>query len=101
MLISADMPSLEDFEDDLEDLLLEAPTGSGVCSRVCSGLLREVAEVVTHTIGDHRLAPPSVSLLLVGSHPAAVSYASSTEAAAFHMYKKRNGSCVAVARPQP
>ena len=60
----------------------DAPADSGVCGTLCQHLLREVSEVVTHTIGDHGLAPPRCTLLLVGRHPAAVSYAQSTVAAA-------------------
>ena len=54
----------------------------GVCRELTQALLAEVAEVVTTTIGDHHLAPPAVCLLLVGRHPAAMSYARSTVGAA-------------------
>ena len=67
---------------DVGELSEDVPADSGVCGTLCSHMLREVAEVVTHTISDHHLAPPSVSLLLVGRHPAALSYARSTVAAA-------------------
>lgn len=63
------------------EALAERPL-SGVCSALCEHLLSEVREVVTHTIGDHRLRPPCLSLLLVGRHPAAVCYAESTMTAA-------------------
>ena len=72
------MPALE-AEGDLSEGL---PANSGVCGQLCSYLLREVQEVVTTTIGDHNLTPPNICLLLVGRHPAAISYASSTVAAA-------------------
>ena len=55
---------------------------SGVCGKLCAHLLQEVLEVVTTTIVDHHLVPPQVCMLLVGRHPAALSYASSTVAAA-------------------
>jgi len=53
-----------------------------VCSKLVASLLQEVHEVVTHTINENSMAQPAVSLLLVGSHPVAISYAQSTIAAA-------------------
>ena len=75
------MPSLADA-DEPDELPADPELRSGVCGPLCTHLLREVAEVVTHTIGAHHLAMPRVCLLLVGNHPAAVSYAQSTVAAA-------------------
>lgn len=55
---------------------------AGVCSTLTANVLKEIHEVHEHVIRDHRLVPPRVVLLLVGQHPAAVSYALSTVAAA-------------------
>ena len=66
---------------DEEPPLPEQPI-SGVCSALCEHLLGEVREVITHTINDHHLLPPSACLLMVGAHPAAVCYAGCTIAAA-------------------
>lgn len=70
--------SSEDEGDELSEVLLS----NGVCGSLCQHLAQEVHEIVTTMVSDHHLAPPSVSLLLVGRHPAALSYASSTLAAA-------------------
>ena len=75
------MPALlSPGESELREVPADA--AAGVCGGLCSHLLREVSEVVTHTIGDHHLSPPNICLLLVGRHPAALSYARSTVAAA-------------------
>ena len=55
---------------------------SGVCGGLCSNLLDEVREVNTLSMSDHGLLPPSVTLIVVGTHDAAVAYAKSTVAAA-------------------
>ena len=60
---------------------VEAPA-AGICATLVSHLLREVSEVVTETIHDQGLRLPSATLLLVGLHPTAVTYARSTIAAA-------------------
>ena len=44
---------------------------SGVCAHLTYDLLRETDEVVRHTMVAAGLSPPTVSLLIVGSHPAA------------------------------
>ena len=46
---------------------------AGVCSALTQHVLYEVREVVQHTMEEHGLAAPSITLLLVGSHPAAIS----------------------------
>ena len=55
---------------------------TGICSGLCSHVLQEVSEVITLTMSNHGLVSPSCALIMVGSHPAAVSYAKSTIAAA-------------------
>ena len=55
---------------------------SGVCGGLTRHVLEEVREVITHTMVDHGLSAPQISLVLVGQHPAAISYAQSTVAAA-------------------
>ena len=64
--------------DDVE----AAPAARGICGDLPRHLLREVAEVVSETMGDHGLQLPGASLLVVGSHPTALSYARETIAAA-------------------
>lgn len=77
------MPSLA-MAPEGDDLSLTegAAANSGVCGQLCKHLLQEVNDVAVTTIVDHHLTPPHVCLLLVGRHPAALSYASSTVAAA-------------------
>lgn len=71
--LGADAPDWA--EDSSSDL-------SGVCGALTTSILSEVCEVVCSSVEDQRLAAPAISLLLVGSNPAAIAYARSTVAAA-------------------
>ena len=54
----------------------------GVTASLTAHILQEVAEVTTSTVGCQGQAPPGLALVLVGRHPAALSYMQSTTAAA-------------------
>ena len=66
----------------LLDEMEVVPAAVGICGDLPRHLLREVAEVVSETMGDHGLRLPGATLLVVGSHPTALSYARETIAAA-------------------
>ena len=54
----------------------------GVTATLTAHILQEVAEVTTSTVGCQGQAAPGLALVMVGRHPAALSYMQSTAAAA-------------------